>query len=300
MSGAVEVKAEVLGLEACLRERIRGQDQMIPAVCSVLERGELGLSPPDRPRGSMLFLGPTGVGKTETALAFSEYLFGNGRLCRFDMSEFQHIDAVKNFIGDETGYLGRLGEVLKKGEARVLLFDEIEKAHRLIWDIFLQVLDAARITVGRGEVFDLSAIYVVFTSNIGSSDIMRQVHMPFTTVERFVLAKVSREMRPEFLARLQEILVFRKLDFQAQREIAVLTLQREVERFAKLGYQLVPSADVIEFLIRKGIDKTLGARPMRKTVEKHVGDAVRTALKEKKSGSGTLRVDVKEQALALE
>ena len=131
------------GLEGYLASKIRGQGHVIQRVCSVLERGELGLQPPDKPLGSFLFLGPTGVGKTELTLECSRYLFGDGSLHRFDMSEFQHLDSVKLFLGDETGMPGRLGKVLESHTRGILLFDEVEKAHRLIWDLFLQMLDAA-------------------------------------------------------------------------------------------------------------------------------------------------------------
>ena len=124
------------GLEGYLASKIRGLGHVIPRVCSVLERGELGLQPPDKPLGSFLFLGPTGVGKTELTLECSRYLFGDGSLHRFDMSEFQHLDSVKLFLGDETGMNGRLGKVLEANSRGILLFDEVEKAHRLIWDLY--------------------------------------------------------------------------------------------------------------------------------------------------------------------
>lgn len=122
------------GLEPHLLSKVKGQEHVIPRICSVLERGQLGLNPTDKPLGSFLFLGPTGVGKTETALEFTRYLFGDDHMFRFDMSEFLHLDNVKLFMGDETGRVGRLGKILSEHRHGVLLFDEIEKAHRLIWD----------------------------------------------------------------------------------------------------------------------------------------------------------------------
>lgn len=138
---------KLTGLEAHLLSKIKGQDHAISSVCSVLERGQLGLQPAGKPLGSFLFLGPTGVGKTEMTLEFSRYLFGEDSVFRFDMSEFLHLDNVKLFTGDETGSACRLGKVLSEHRRGILLFDEIEKAHRLIWDLFLQMLDAARITL---------------------------------------------------------------------------------------------------------------------------------------------------------
>ena len=167
------------GLEGYLSSKIRGQGHVIPRVCSVLERGELGLQPPEKPLGSFLFLGPTGVGKTELTLEFSRYLFGEGSIHRFDMSEFQHLDSVKLFLGDETGNPGRLERVLAEHRKGVLLFDEVEKAHRLIWDLFLQMLDAARITLADHQTHDLSSFFIVCTSNIGSQQLLRQKLLTF-------------------------------------------------------------------------------------------------------------------------
>ena len=142
--------------------RIKGQEHVIPRVCSVLERGQFGLKPTEKPLGSFLFLGPTGVGKTELTLEFAHYLFGDEHVFRFDMSEFLHLDNVKLFMGDETGRPGRLGKVLSRHQQGVLLFDEIEKAHRLIWDLLLQMLDAARITLA-------DHILIIFPVSISSA-----------------------------------------------------------------------------------------------------------------------------------
>jgi ATP-dependent Clp protease ATP-binding subunit ClpA len=151
-----ETAAKLLQLEAHLRSRIRGQDHVLPRVISLLQRGELGLAKPNRPRGSFLFLGPTGVGKTETALAFTDFLFGKGRLFRFDMSEYQTQESLGILLGGKLGERGTLGLALEKLQAGTLLFDEIEKAHLRVLDIFLQILDAARVTMANGETIDLS------------------------------------------------------------------------------------------------------------------------------------------------
>lgn len=289
----------LFALEAQIHSRIRGQDQAISRVCSVLERGELGLSPSDRPKGSMLFLGPTGVGKTELTLAFSEYLFGKEKLFRFDMSEFQHEDAVKLLLGDEAGKAGRLGRVLDTHGHGTLLFDEMEKANPLILDVFLQILDAARITTGNGTIHNLSNWYVVFTSNIGSAEIMGQSRLPFTTVERFVMAKLQQELRPEFIARFQEIVVFRKLSPEVQREIVIGQLEAYLRHLAeKLGIHLQSTPEAVEFLIRHGFHRTLGARPLRNAVLRYVGDAIRLAMRFGKTNSGALVVDGSALAVA--
>jgi ATP-dependent Clp protease ATP-binding subunit ClpA len=165
------------GLEPHLLSKIKGQGHVISRVSSVLERGQFGLQPNGKPLGSFLFLGPTGVGKTELTLEFSRYLFGDGSVFRFDMSEFLHLDNVKLFMGDETGSPGRLGRVLTEYRQGVLLFDEIEKAHRAIWDLFLQMLDAARITLADQRPYDLSGVYIVCTSNIGSQQLLRPTRL---------------------------------------------------------------------------------------------------------------------------
>ena len=281
----------VKGLETHLKSKIRGQDHVISKVCSVLERGELGLSPESRPKGAFLFLGPTGVGKTELTLEFTRYLFRNDKndlMFRFDMSELLHVDAVKQFIGDETGSIGRLGKVLAKHNRGVLLFDEIEKANRLIWDLFLQILDAGQITLGNDQTYDVSQFYIVCTTNIGSADILRPNNLPFTTIERAVIAKLYQSFRPELIGRFNEKIVFKRLSYDVQREIAKLVLEKEILRLRKLGYELTVNDYVLEFLVRKGVHKLLGARPMRATVERYLGDAILHALKNGKSSSGEI------------
>jgi ATP-dependent Clp protease ATP-binding subunit ClpA len=224
------------GLEPHLLSKIKGQDHAISRVCSVLERGQLGLQPAGKPLGSFLFLGPTGVGKTELTLEFTRYLFGNDAVFRFDISEFQHQDSVKLFVGDETGNPGRLGKVLSVHRHGVLLFDEIEKAHRLIWDLFLQMLDAARITLADHRAYDLSGFYIVCTSNIGSQQLLRPTHLPFATLERAVVSELHRIFRPELIGRFDEKIVFKPLSPDIQREIGQLIISEELERFRERGF----------------------------------------------------------------
>ena len=278
------------GLESHLSSRIKGQNHVIPRVCSVLERGHLGLQPTGKPLGSFLFLGPTGVGKTEMTLEFSRYFFRDDSLFRFDMSEFQHADSVKLFMGDERGTLGRLGRVLSTNQQGVLLFDEIEKAHRLIWDLFLQMLDAARITLANHQAYDLSGFYIVCTSNIGSQQLLRPTRLPFATLERAVFAELHRFFRPELTGRFDEKIVFRPLSPETQREIGQLAVLEELARFRQQGFELTVSEPAFEFLVRRGIHKALGARPMKGTAQKFIGDAIRYTLKMGRHPNGTLVV----------
>lgn len=279
------------GLEPHLASKIKGQSHVIPRVCSVLERGQLGLQPAGKPLGSFLFIGPTGVGKTELTLECSHYLFGHDAVHRFDMSEFLHLDAVKLFMGDESGSPGRLGKILAEHRQGVLLFDEIEKAHRLIWDLFLQMLDAARITLADHRTYDLSGFYIVATSNIGSQQLLRPTRLPFATLERAVMTELHRVFRPELIGRFDEKIVFRPLSPDTQREIGQLVVAEELARFRAQGMELTVSEPAFEFLVRRGIHKTLGARPMKRTAQKFIGDALRAALKNKTATSGVLIVE---------
>ncbi|MDD5198371.1 MAG: AAA family ATPase [Terrimicrobiaceae bacterium] len=267
------------GLEGHLSAKIKGQDHVIPRVCSVLERAQLGLQPEDKPLASLLFLGPTGVGKTELTLEFARYLFGGDSVFRFDMSEFLHVDHVKLFMGDETGRTGRLGHVLAENRTGVLLFDEIEKAHRLIWDLFLQMTDAARITLADHRTYNLSGFVIVCTSNIGSRQLLRPTRLPFATLERAILAELHGVFRPEFIGRFDEKIVFKPLSPDTQREIARIAIAEELTRIRERGFDLSISEDTFELLVRRGIHKELGARRLKKTIQKFIGDAVRHAIK---------------------
>ena len=300
MQNSSAVVRDLNGLESHLLSKIKGQNHVIARVCSVLERGQLGLQPIDKPLGSFLFLGPTGVGKTELTLEFTRYLFGGNEVYRFDMSEFLHLDNVKLFMGDETGNPGRLGNVLSQHQQGVLLFDEIEKAHRLIWDLFLQMLDAARITLNDHRTYDLSGFYLVCTSNIGSQRLLRPTRLPFTTLERAVISELYKFFRPELVGRFDEKIVFKPLSPDTQREIGQFAIFEELARFREKGFDLRVSEEAFEFLVRRGIHKAFGARPMKKTVQKFIGDAIAQALKSGAQPSGTLAVSPLADHLTIE
>lgn len=283
--------AKLLQLETHMRKRIRGQDHILPRVISLLQRGELGLTKTNRPRGSFLFLGPTGVGKTETALTFTNCLFGDGRLFRFDMSEYQTQDSLGILLGGKLGERGTLAMSYDKSQSGTLLFDEIEKAHVRVLDIFLQILDAARVTMANGETLDLSGFYVVFTSNIGGADLLNLQHSTFATMERHVLARAQQALRPELFARITEKVVFKRLSYDHQLEIAQLLLDGELKFLREKGHDLQADSAVLPFVVRRGFHPKLGARPMRDTVEKLVGDAVAIDLLTNGAGCGRLVVD---------
>lgn len=278
-------------LHSHLAHEIRGQEHVVPRVCSVLRRGEVGLANSSRPRGSFLFVGPTGVGKTETTVCFSDYLFGAGYVHRFDMSEFQNQSSVGLLLGQSVTEIGMLGRALAQADHGTLLFDEMEKAHPLVLDLFLQILDAGRITLATGETKNLNGYYVVFTSNIGASEAMRMENSAFATIERTVLRRVDQTLRPELVARINEKVVFTRLSFEVQREICVLMVGREVERLQGLNYSLIVEPPALEFLVREGYHRTLGARPMRNTVERFLQDAIVHDVMDGGDGSGNVVVD---------
>jgi ATP-dependent Clp protease ATP-binding subunit ClpB len=263
-------------LERHLKTNIKGQDHVIPRIASVLQRGELGLAHPGRPKGSFLFVGPTGVGKTEISVCFTDYLFGESHLHRFDMSEFQNQSSVELLLGASSSETGMLGRALAKHDRGTLLFDEMEKAHPLVLDLFLQILDAGRITLANGETRSLNGYYIVFTSNIGAGDAMRMESSAFATIERTVLRRVDQALRPELIARISEKMVFNRLPYSIQREICELMIDREVERLGRLGHKLIIEAAMVEQLVREGFHRTLGARPMRNTVDRFLQDLIIT------------------------
>ena len=292
-------RAKLWELESHLRNRIRGQDHAIPRIASLLQRGELGLRKPGRPRGSFLFLGPTGVGKTEVTLAFTEFLLGADRLFRFDMSEYQNQESLAVLLGGKLGERGTLALAYDRHRCGTLLFDEIEKAHPRVLDVFLQILDAARVTMASGETLDLSGFYVVFTSNIASADVVGLQHSSFATMERHVLTRAQQSMRPELYARISEKLVFNKLTYDVQLEIAQILLEQELNFMRGKGYELMADQSVLAFLVRRGFHPRLGARPMRDVVEKSIGDAVATDVLASGRGSGRLVVNEPKNCLAI-
>lgn len=261
-------------LKHYLIAQVKGQAHVIDRLCSVIIRGELGLSHPDRPKGSFLFIGPTGTGKTELAESFTEYIFGKKHLMRLDMSEFMTPSSVTRLIGDSETNIGILGNMIDSHIQGTFLFDEMEKAEPRIMDLFLQILDAGRITLGDGKVRSLSGFYIVFTSNLGSYEIRNLVKSPFTTIERIVLNHVEEYLRPELVGRISEKLVFNKLSYEVQSEICWHMLAKELKRLSELGFYLELGHGVVEFLLAKGYSNRLGARPMRSTIEKHLCDLV--------------------------
>ena len=284
-------------LDGVLRTEIRGQNQVLPRVVSVIQRGEFSLTKPARPRGSFLLLGPTGVGKTETVVVLTNQIFGAQQLFRFDMSEFQTQESLGLLLGAKLGETGYLGTVRERAAEGSLLFDEAEKAHPRVLDLLLQLLDAARITIATGQTLDFSGFYIWLTSNIGSAELMSLQQSNDATLERHVLSRAQQALRPEIFARINEKLVFNRLSYEHQLEIAEKFLSREVEFLAARGHKLELDKTVLPFLVRKGFHPKLGARPMRDAVEKLVGDAVAEKLLNGERAEGVMAVDVSRDCL---
>jgi ATP-dependent Clp protease ATP-binding subunit ClpA len=284
-------RALLTNLESHLKASIRGQDSPLARMASVLRRGELGLSAPNRPKGSFLLLGPTGVGKTESIVVFTRYLAGDERLFRFDMSEYQTQESLGLLLGANSAERGNLGQAAARASGGTLLFDEIEKAHPRIMDVFLQILDAARVTVADGTTLDLSGFYVVFTSNIASGELLDWQHSSFATMERHVLARAQQWLRPELYARITEKLVFQRLDYDTQVEIARLMLEHQLSELAAKGHHITADPELLPFLVRMGFHPKLGSRPLRDALEKLIGDAVARSLLSSGQCQGDIRVE---------
>jgi len=248
------------------------------------------LANPRRPRGSLLLIGPTGIGKTETSNVSTAFLCEGAKPICFDMSEYQLQVSVEKLLGENRSDGGLLGRALRGVSRGTILFDEIEKAHPRVLDLFLQILEDARVTLATGETVDFRPFYVIFTSNIGSEDTMRMESAPFASVERTVLMRVRERLRPELLGRINEVIVYARLDYPTQRTICEGMIKAECARLNALGLLVESEAEAVEFLVRKGYHRTLGARPMRGAVERYIQDAVSDAILRCESTSGKLRV----------
>ncbi len=288
-----------VGRAATLKEHllsgILGQDRAIEKACSVLVRGACGLASKDRPLGSLLLVGPTGVGKTEFTKRFARYLFeGENRLVRLDMSEYQNKEQLEVLLGDGAnaqGQLGRFFDLNRDDEGKlrggVILLDEIEKAHPDILLILLQVLEEGRLTLRDGTLLGLSNFFVVMTSNIGASESMEMRKSSQETIDRVLFSLVKERLRPELVGRISELVVFNRLEYAAQIEIARLLLDREMRRLKdELGYSVSYDDSVLELAIVEGFDSRFGARPLRRCIERLVGDAIveKLFLKEEPNG----------------
>jgi ATP-dependent Clp protease ATP-binding subunit ClpC len=287
-----EEKARLLELEGHLHQRVIGQDDAVIAVAEAVRRSRAGLGDPDRPIGSFLFLGPTGVGKTELARALAEALFGDeDRMVRIDMSEFQERHTVSRLVGAPPGYVGyeeagQLTEAVRRRPYAVLLLDEIEKAHPDVFNILLQVLDDGRLTDGQGRTVDFKNTVVIMTSNLGS-DIIGRRALGFSAndggsddqpLRDIIMGRLRESFRPEFLNRIDEIIVFRQLDESQLRQITELLLEETVRRLRAQDVTVDFTPEAVEWLARRGYQPEWGARPLRRTIQREVDNQLSAML----------------------
>ena len=274
-------------MESILHRRVIGQNEAVTAVSRAIRRGRVGLSDPDRPIGSFLFLGPTGVGKTELCRALAEVVFGESEaMIRLDMSEYMEKHAVSKLIGSPPGYVGyedggQLTERVRRKPWSVVLFDEIEKAHEDVWGILLQIMDDGRLTDSAGRVVSFRNTIIVMTSNVGAKSISDgRPRMGFTPdggdEAQLMRARINEELRrtfkPEFLNRIDETIVFRRLSRAEIRSIAERMLLTVAERFKALGMTLSVPDQVVDFLAERGYDEKYGARPLRRAIRSMIED----------------------------
>jgi ATP-dependent Clp protease ATP-binding subunit ClpA len=270
-----DLMARLNGLSAVLRSNILGQDEVLKEIVSLLQRSLCGVRFRARPIASMLFLGGTGTGKTETVNIFTDHLFGRDKLVRLDMSEMMTVDSINILRGADTSDPGVLGLYVKRsGDSGTLLFDEIEKAHPLILDVFLQILSAGRFTLATGETLDLSKYVVVATTNIGSRMLMESRSTDRETIVRRTIQAGTQEMRPETFARFDLHAVFNKLDYLTLKEIAKLHVFKCLELIRSQGHDITVDHDVIEYVQREGYSEKFGARPIMTAAMRALGEIV--------------------------
>ena len=278
-------------LEEELHKRVVGQEEAVEAVSKAIRRSRVGLKDPKRPIGSFLFLGPTGVGKTELSKALAECLFGNeDAMIRVDMSEFMEGHSTAKLIGAPPGYVGfdeggQLTEKIRRKPYSVILFDEIEKAHPDVMNILLQILDDGRLTDSQGRTVDFKNTVIIMTSNIGARLITDKKSLGFSenkendnkeyeNTKKEVMAELKKEFRPEFLNRIDETIVFHKLTDTEIDKIIDLMLKEVERRMKEQGIELKIEKSVKKLVTEKGIDKSYGARPLRRTIQNIVEDSL--------------------------
>lgn len=284
-----EESERLMRLESILHERVVGQEEAVTAVAKAIRRGRVGLKDPKRPIGSFLFLGPTGVGKTELCKALAEAMFGtDNSLIRVDMSEYMEKHSVSKMIGSPPGYVGydeggQLSEKVRRNPYSVILFDEIEKAHPDVFNILLQILDDGHVTDAQGRKIDFKNTILIMTSNAGAENIISPKRLGFASgeneQERYkymkdrVMEEVKRIFKPEFLNRIDEIMVFHTLNQEHMKEIVNIMLQSIMKRtMSQMDITLTIGEDVKEFLVEKGYDEKYGARPLRRAIQNQLED----------------------------
>ena len=310
----------LLRMEETLHKRVVGQDEAVKAVARAIRRGRVGLKDPKRPTGSFLFLGPTGVGKTELCKSLAEAMFGDeNAMIRIDMSEYMERHTVSRLIGSPPGYVGheeggQLTEKVRRKPYSVVLFDEIEKAHEDVWNVLLQILDDGRITDSQGRTVDFKNTVIVMTSNIGAKNLTQvssklgfstentspDAEAAFQRAKETVMAELRQTFRPEFLNRIDDIIVFRSLTQEDIREVARRMLQTVAARMETMGISLDATDEAVAELARVGFDARYGARPLRRAIQSRVEDAVAEKMLDGTLAPGdTAKLSVEDELLSI-
>lgn len=285
-------------LEETLHKRVIGQNEAVEAVSKAIRRGRVGLKDPNRPIGSFLFLGPTGVGKTELSKALAEALFGNDdAMIRIDMSEYMEPHSVAKLIGSPPGYVGydeggQLTEKIRRKPYSVILFDEIEKAHPDVMNMLLQILDDGRLTDATGRTVNFKNTVVIMTSNVGArmitdknvlgfsqeADKKKGEEKEYETIKKDVMAELKKQFRPEFINRIDDIIVFHKLNDEDIKQIIEIMLKQVQKRLKEQEYNVEIDDTVKELIAKKGIDTNYGARPLKRAIQSNVEDRIAEAI----------------------
>lgn len=314
---AEEETDRLLKMEGILHERLIGQDEAVVAVSKAIRRARAGLKDPKRPIGSFIFLGPTGVGKTELARALAESMFGDeNAVIRIDMSEYMEKHSTSRLVGAPPGYVGyeeggQLTEKVRRKPYSVVLLDEIEKAHPEVFNILLQVLEDGRLTDSKGRSVDFRNTLIIMTSNVGAEMIKKNSSLGFTAVQDSgkdysnmkdkVTGELKKSFRPEFLNRIDEIIVFHSLDESHILQIVSLMSEELRKRLNEQEIDFVLTDEAKKFLATEGYDPTYGARPLRRAIQKHIEDRLSEEVLRGTIGKGhTLVIDMKDGALTVE
>ena len=309
---------KLLHMEQTLHQRVVGQDEAVQAIARAIRRGRVGLKDPKRPIGSFLFLGPTGVGKTELCKALAEAMFGDeNAMVRLDMSEYMERHTVSRLIGSPPGYVGheeggQLTEKVRRRPYSVVLFDEIEKAHEDVWNLLLQIMDDGELTDSQGRRVDFRNTVIVMTSNVGAKNITAQSRLGFSaeeekeekvsfaSVKEAVMAELKRTFRPEFLNRIDETIIFHPLTEENIAEIARKLLAITAKRVEGLGVHMTVDDEAVKVVAKEGFDPVYGARPLRRAIQNSVEDAVAEKLLEGTVKEGdAIRVTAEDGKIAI-
>jgi len=272
-------RQKLVKMEERLSQRVVGQKEAIKAVSDAVRRARSGLQDPNRPIGSFIFMGPTGVGKTETARALAEFLFDDeNAMIRIDMSEYMEKHTVARLIGAPPGYVGyeeggQLTEAVRRRPYAVVLFDEIEKAHQDVFNVLLQILDDGRLTDGQGRVVDFKNTVIIMTSNVGSRHFAEGA-ADTETVRKQVLDDLRAHFRPEFLNRVDDIIIFHGLGMEHIKQIVDIQLERVRKRLTDQRIDLTLTPQAKDLIAREGYDPVYGARPLKRVIQKKILDAL--------------------------